>query len=155
MKTRSQTLGVVSDTDMSQGVDPLVSSIGHGPRESLQENSPNDSVDSKASESASYNVKRGPMETAFKKLFPTKNQMIQAKDRTTKAKNHQDSEDSEPKDEDSDSKSENRDYKIDSKFQIIHLILKSYMQAMMIGKTQLIQKSKTTVHCTRRRSAPP
>jgi hypothetical protein len=57
MKTISQTLGVVSDTDMSQGVEPLVSSIGHGPGESLQENSPNDSVDSKTSESASYNEK--------------------------------------------------------------------------------------------------
>ena len=57
MKTISQTLGVVSDTDMSQGVEPLVSSTGHEPRESLQENPPNDSVDSKTSESASYNEK--------------------------------------------------------------------------------------------------
>jgi hypothetical protein len=153
MKTRSQTLGVVSDTDMSQEVEPLVSSIGHGPRESRQESSPNDSVDSKTFrfEIESYNEK-GANGDSLQEVISD-----QESDDTSQGSDDksQDSEDSEPKDEHSDSKSENRDYKIDSKFQIIHLILKSYMQAMMIGKTQLIQKSKTTVHCTRRRSAPP
>ena len=147
MKTISQTLGVVSDTDMSQGVEPLVSAQGHGPHESLQENSPNDSVDSKTSESESYNEKGGNGDS--KKLFPTKNRMIQAKDRTTKAKIQR-----------------ILNLKVNFPIQIqkirlmkmisiIHLILKSYMQVMMIGKTHVIQKSKTTVHCTRKRSAPP
>ena len=95
---------------------------------------------------AQVTTKMGPMETAFKKLFPTKNRMIQAKDRTTKAKIQ-------------------RILNLKVNFpiqiqkirmiQIIHLILKSYMQVMMIGKTRMIQKSKTPVHCTRKRSAPP
>ncbi len=98
---------------------------------------------------AKVTTNRGPMETAFKKIFPTKNRMIQAKDRTTKAKIQR-----------------NLNLKVNfpiqiqkirmmKLIQIDHLILKGNMLAMMIGKTQVFHKSKTTVHCTRKRSAPP
>ena len=104
MKTRSQTLGVVSDTDMSQGVEPLVSLIGHGPRESLQESSPNDSVDSKASESASYNEKGGNGDSLQEVISD------QESENTSQGSDDksQDSKDSEPKGELSDSNSEKK-----------------------------------------------
>ena len=78
---------------------------------------------------AQVTTKRGAMETAFKKLFPTRNRRIQAKDRTTKAKiqmililkvNFP---------------IQNQKIRMKKLIQIIHLILKGYMQAMMIGKT--------------------
>ena len=105
MKTRSQTLGDVSDTDMSQGIEPLVTSIGHGPP---QENSPNDSVDSKTSESASYNEK-GANGDSLQEVISD-----QESDDTSQGSDDksQDSEDSETKGELSDSNSENKDDEI-------------------------------------------